>query len=280
MKISFVTASFNYAKYISKAIESVINQTYKNWELIIVDDGSKDNSVEIINSYVEKYPDKIRLLTHPNNENRGLKETVKLGVKSATGDFIAFVESDDYIREDYLEKKLEIIKKYPDIKLIYNDIEMVGDLSGADVKTDTLDVVRRVFDGKDYPVSLCKFMPITNLVPTFSCVMVEREALLKCSFDTPQNAWLDWWLWGQIAVDSKFYFIKEKLSFWRLHNESYINVTKDEVNKKEIIDYCNNNFKSVDEDIKIQEIISLIKNNKEKLDLDNVKKMIEEEISK
>ena len=55
---------------------------------------------------------------------------------------------------------------------------------------------------------------------------------------------------------------------------------KDEVNKKEIVDYCNNNFKSVDEDMKIQEIISLIKNNKEKLDLDNIKKMIEEEISK
>ena len=235
MKISFITASFNYAKYISETIESVINQTYEDWELIIVDDGSKDNSIEIINSYVNKYPEKIRLLTHPNNENRGLKETVKLGVKNATGDFVAFVESDDYIRKDYLEKKLEILKKFPDIKFIYNDVEMVGDLSGADVKTDTLDIVRKVFEGKDYPVSLCNFMPITNLVPTFSCVMVERKVLSKCNFNTPQNAWLDWWLWGQIAVDNKFYFIKEKLSYWRLHNESYINVTKDEVNKKALM---------------------------------------------
>ena len=55
---------------------------------------------------------------------------------------------------------------------------------------------------------------------------------------------------------------------------------KPEVNRKEIIDYCNANFKGVDEDIKIQEIISLIKNNKEKIDLDNIKKFIEEEISK
>ncbi len=223
MKISFITASFNYAKYISETIESVINQTYENWELIIVDDGSKDNSIEIINSYVEKYPDKIKLLTHPNNENRGLKETIKLGVNNAEGDFIAFVESDDYIRKDYLEKKLEILKKFPDIKFIYNDIEMVGDLSGADVKTNTLDIVRNVYQDINYPISLNRYMPIKNIVPTFSCVMVEKKALLKCNFETPQNAWLDWWLWGQLAVNNKFYFIHDELSYWRLHNESYIN---------------------------------------------------------
>ena len=56
------------------------------------------------------------------------------------------------------------------------------------MKTDTLDIVRKVFAGKDYPISLYRFMPITNLVPTFSCVMVERKTLLKCNFNTPQNA--------------------------------------------------------------------------------------------
>lgn len=232
MKISFITASYNYAKYIPETIESVINQTYENWELIIVDDGSKDNSIEVINSYVKKYPEKIRLLTHPNNENRGLKETVKLGVQNATGDFIAFVESDDYIRKDYLEKKLEILKKFPNLKFIYNDVEMVGNVSSDDVKIDTLDITRRIFENQNRPISLHRFMPITNLVPTFSCVMVKRDALLACNFDTPQNAWLDWWLWGQIAVNNKFYFISEKLSYWRLHDSSYINISKEAILKK------------------------------------------------
>ena len=232
MKISFITASYNYAEYISETIESVINQTYENWELIIIDDGSKDNSIDIINSYVKKYPEKIMLLTHPNNENRGLKETVKLGVQNATGDFVAFVESDDYIRKDYLEKKLEIIKKFPNIKFIYNDVEMVGNVSDNDVKIDTLDITRRMYENKNFPISLHRFMPITNLVPTFSCVMVERKALLKCNFETPQNAWLDWWLWGQLAVNNEFYFIPEKLSYWRLHNSSYINTSKESILKK------------------------------------------------
>ena len=81
-KVTFITASYNYAKYIKETIESVINQTVQDWEMIIVDDGSTDNSVEVIKSYCEK-DNRIKLYQHENGVNKGLAETIKLGIKLA-----------------------------------------------------------------------------------------------------------------------------------------------------------------------------------------------------
>ena len=80
---SVIVASYNYEDYIRETLESLVNQTYKNFEVIVVDDGSSDNSVKVIREYEEKYPC-VHLYQHPNGENRGLPETVLLGLTKAT----------------------------------------------------------------------------------------------------------------------------------------------------------------------------------------------------
>ena len=103
-RVSIVTASYNYENYIKETIESVVSQTFKDWEMIIVDDGSIDNSVEVIKSYCTD-DNRIKLFTHPDNQNKGLIETIKLGISKATSDWIIFLESDDTIASNYIEKK-------------------------------------------------------------------------------------------------------------------------------------------------------------------------------
>ena len=98
--ISIITASYNYANYIKECIDSVLSQDFTDWELIIVDDGSVDNSVEIIKSYTDS---RIRLIR--NEKNSGLKQTLLRGIQEAGGEYIAFLESDDIWRTDYLSKK-------------------------------------------------------------------------------------------------------------------------------------------------------------------------------
>jgi glycosyltransferase involved in cell wall biosynthesis len=88
-KISIILPSYNYDSFISETIESVLKQSHKDWELIIVDDGSKDNSVRVIEKYIKKC-DKIQLFFHPNKENKGLVETYKLGFKHCLGDICQF----------------------------------------------------------------------------------------------------------------------------------------------------------------------------------------------
>ena len=117
MRVSFICASFNYKDYISEAIESVISQDCPDWELIVFDDGSKDGSQELIANYA-KNDKRIKFLTHPNNVNRGLIETLKAASQAASGDWLAFIESDDILRPDYLSSKIKAFNDYNDI---FND---------------------------------------------------------------------------------------------------------------------------------------------------------------
>jgi len=95
--------SFNKAKYISDSVNSVINQTYTNWELIIVDDYSNDDSQEIINSFASKF-DNIK--THFNLENKGANYCRNKGIESAYGNYIVFLDADDLLAQDCLENRI------------------------------------------------------------------------------------------------------------------------------------------------------------------------------
>jgi len=102
--ISIVTPNFNKSEFISETINSVIDQTYPNWELIIVDDGSTDNSFVVINSFVEK-DNKIRLLKR-DRFPKGGSTCRNIGLQHAKGDFVIFLDSDDLLIETALENRI------------------------------------------------------------------------------------------------------------------------------------------------------------------------------
>lgn len=106
MKISVIVPVYNSEKYVRRCIESVIMQTYQNWELIMVDDGSEDNSLTILYEY-EKQDSRIKVI---HQDNKGPGNARNKGINHATGDYIVFVDSDDRIDENYfslLSKKTE-----------------------------------------------------------------------------------------------------------------------------------------------------------------------------
>lgn len=218
MLISVITASYNYEEYIKETIQSVINQTYKDWELIIVDDGSSDNSVEVIKSYCQK-DNRIKLYRHEGGVNKGLAETIKFGLSKASGDWVAFLESDDKFMPEYLEEKVKIIKENPEVKLIFSDFESFEG-EGID-KTKYYQKFKRTYRKSDLSFDLLK----QNWICTFSIVMLKKELLSECNFDSPIPALLDWWLWVQIAQKTKFYYLDKKLTMWRIHTDSFINRT-------------------------------------------------------
>lgn len=119
-KVSIILTSYNYAQYLKDTVNSVINQTFKDWELIIIDDNSTDNSIEIITEFINS-DDRIRLIK--NYENQGLSKSVQIGLIAATGEWIAFLESDDQWKENYLEKKFEVAQNYPSCGILYNNVD-------------------------------------------------------------------------------------------------------------------------------------------------------------
>lgn len=218
--ISIVTASYNYEEFIGETISSVLNQTYQNWEMIIIDDCSNDGSVDIIKSFQDE---RIKLFTNPRN--LGLAKTVQKGIEKATGDWIVFLESDDILKPDYLEKKVKIINKNPDVNLIFNDCEFFGDEKKTYDFNIVLKKTRHILSEKHYPANLFYNFFQSNKIFTFSNVAVKKSDLLKVDYEPKMDYLLDWHLWIQLAYLGKFYYIDEQLTKWRLHNNSYINVS-------------------------------------------------------
>ena len=220
MNTSIIMTSYNYQDYISQAIESVINQTLNDWELIVVDDGSSDKSLDIIKKYCQK-DERIKLLTHPNHSNLGIKKSLLLGINSAKYDWIAILESDDYWSANYLEEKAKMVKKYPQCNFIYNDIECFGDEKRIKAFAPYLEKLQKIWQSNEFMDVFDEFAT-DNIVPTFSCVMCKKSEFLKCNTNTPSAPVIDYWLWWQIAENNKFCFINKKLTHWRLHPKSYL----------------------------------------------------------
>jgi glycosyltransferase involved in cell wall biosynthesis len=112
--VSVVIPSYNHAEFVGTCIDSILTQTYRNLEVIVIDDGSTDDTRE----RMKEYGDKIRYVYH---DNRGRGATRNRGIELAQGEWIAFVDADDIWRRDKLEKQMAAIEKYPEIDLIVTD---------------------------------------------------------------------------------------------------------------------------------------------------------------
>ncbi|MEW4354009.1 glycosyltransferase [Streptococcus pneumoniae] len=102
-KVSIIIPVYNAERYLKVCFESLLQQTYKNIEIIAVNDGSKDKSLDILNRYAQNYPDIVKVLTQ---ENSGVASARNLGLSVAEGEYITFVDSDDYVAKDYIENLL------------------------------------------------------------------------------------------------------------------------------------------------------------------------------
>lgn len=123
-KISVIVPCYNVEKFVEKCIDSLINQTYDNIEIIAIDDQSKDNTYEVLKNLKEKYGDKINL--YQNEKNKGLAYTRNFGVSKASGKYVGFIDSDDYIDPHYYEVLVEkIVNEKAD--LVVNDIQLVDE---------------------------------------------------------------------------------------------------------------------------------------------------------
>lgn len=120
-KVSIIVPVYNTSDYLTRCLDSILSQTYSNWELIIIDDGSKDNSLNICNEYASKN----KQITVLSQVNSGVSSARNRGIEVSTGEFITFIDSDDWISPDYLEM---LINKQQETN---SDI-VVGNLSIVD----------------------------------------------------------------------------------------------------------------------------------------------------
>ncbi|MDR2338173.1 MAG: glycosyltransferase [Deltaproteobacteria bacterium] len=237
-KISIIVASYNYERYLEQTLDSLANQTYKNFEVIIVDDGSKDKSVALIKKYLKQYPN-FFLYLHPSGKNHGLTKSVQLALSKATGKYVAFCESDDYWTNNHLAEKIKIINSFRNPILIFNNLQAFGEIAERPDMQRHLALIENLYSnpaqaeqGKSATLAATsvKFTKQKidiaqlriNVISSFSCLMIKRTELLKCNFDSELiPAWVDWWLWRQLLIKFPVFYLAERLTFWRVHSASY-----------------------------------------------------------
>lgn len=122
-RFSIIIATFNRATLLSRAIDSIVKQTFRDWEAVVVDDGSVDNTEQIVNSYR-----KLNLpISYLYQENQGVAAARNKGLKHAKGEYITFLDSDDWYRPNHLEDRNNILLKNKYVDLLHGGFEVLGD---------------------------------------------------------------------------------------------------------------------------------------------------------
>lgn len=121
-KISVIMGIYNCEETLSEAIECILAQTYSNWELILCDDGSKDNTYDVANEYKKNYPDKIILIR--NEKNSGLNYTLNHCLKYATGEFVARMDGDDRCVPERFEKQVNFLQQHGEFDIVSSTMKM------------------------------------------------------------------------------------------------------------------------------------------------------------
>lgn len=215
IKISAIIPNYNHAKYLKQRIDSVLNQTYKNIEVIILDDFSKDNSRDIIDGYAKNSLIK-QIIYNKENSGSVYKQWFK-GISMANGDYIWIAESDDWAEPDFLEKVLHGINSNPNVGIGFSDSYWVNDQGK---RGDDLSIHHSSFfkTGKEeIKEHLIKYNTIQNA----SAVLI-RTDLAKRYMANILNykSCGDWCLYLDVLYESNLIFIGSKLNNFRWYHDS------------------------------------------------------------
>ncbi|RLF83564.1 hypothetical protein DRN44_00660 [Thermococci archaeon] len=210
--VSIITPTYNHEKYIEKCIESVLSQTYPNWEMIIVDDGSTDKTPEKI----EKFKDeRIHYIRQKHVGIWGLKKTYNRALKFSDGELIAVLEGDDFWPPDKLEKQIRVFKD-KDVVLSWGKAGLV-DSEGKifDIIPKNIEQFKFESKIKNTEKLLCR-----NFIPA-STVMIRREDLLSIGGfkQAEYTPFVDYPTWLELSLIGKFYPIDEIVGYWRRHRD-------------------------------------------------------------
>jgi glycosyltransferase involved in cell wall biosynthesis len=230
-KVTVVMIFLNAEEFMREAIESVIGQSYTGWELILVDDGSTDQSRPIAEEYARRWPEKVRLLQHPNRENRGISASQNLGISYARGEYIAFLDADDVWLPKKLEQQVEILNAQSQAAMVYGCTFYwySWDENFQDANRDVLiDPGIAIETLVSPPLLIAKFLRGETPVPCPSDVLIRREAIRAVGgFEEEfRRIFTDQVLYAKLCLKFPVYVSGQSWFKYRKHSNSSVSIVK------------------------------------------------------
>jgi glycosyltransferase involved in cell wall biosynthesis len=211
--VSIITATYNRAKYLPLTMESVLSQSFKNFEHHIVDDGSTDNTYEVIKDYLKDS----RIHYHAYQMNRGQSVARNLGLKHSIGEFICFIDSDNLWMPNKLKSQLKVFEGRQDVDIVYGDGLCIDEF-GEILPNPNM---------KRYSGEITEKLLMDNFV-SFNTAMIRRECFTKLGgMDEKLRRADDYELWLRLSTEYKFYYYPGQIAKYRILPNS-ISANKEE----------------------------------------------------
>ncbi|MFB2917415.1 glycosyltransferase family 2 protein [Aerosakkonema funiforme] len=207
-KVSVVIPAYNAMRYLPATLDSVFNQTYTDFEILIIDDGSKDETVEWVAQITDP---RVKLISQ---QNKGVSEARNAGIANARGEYIALLDADDLWEPTKLEKQVRCLEDNPAVGLVYTWVKYADEEGNPTEKVQTAYV-----DG-----DVLKHILQSNILCCSSTPMVRRSCFEDVGvFDSKLSGVADWDMWIRIASRYLFGLIKEPLVRYRQHPNNMSN---------------------------------------------------------
>ncbi|MFD1095227.1 glycosyltransferase family 2 protein [Salegentibacter chungangensis] len=217
---SIIIPSYNRASFLGNTLNSVLLQEFEDWECLVVDDGSTDNTEEVVKAFKDR---RIRYF-YKENEERSIARN--FGISKALGKYICFLDSDDLYYKNHLQVLYENIEKERFPAGLFT--------TGMNVKKDGVLNARPVYDPSKYDHPLT-FIWEKFLLPTSVCI--HSSILEQHKFPRDYKVWEDTHLFLRVAADFPFYQIDEVTTQWNVHKKGSVSRAFDEVNSAHVIQY-------------------------------------------
>jgi glycosyltransferase involved in cell wall biosynthesis len=223
-KVSVILPCYNGARWISQAIESILAQTYKDFELIIIDDGSTDNSREIISSYL--YDERVRYIYQ---EHKGFSAALNRGIRESRGEFIGFLGQDDLYMPNKLQIQVKYFNVHKDVNLVHSNYCFI-DSSGRIIGVSNIKIPK--FSSRR---KLIEYIFINNFIG-FETVLVKRRCFDEVGlFDERMAGFSDHDMWLRIAGEFNIAYINSVLVKKREHGLQFSKVALEKCSLDEFL---------------------------------------------
>jgi len=214
--LSIILLNYNYSKFLTYSIDAILQQTRKPDELIIIDDGSDDNSIEMIKKKIKNIPYAYLV---ENTKNRGVNYSINKGLRLCSQEYVYFAASDDIISPNFIFETMGFLEKFSDIGLCCS---LPGFFRNAqDCWFDDFDICKKqVF----HPCELINILKKTKFWIATHTAVIKKD--LQQSFDVDLKHHSDWFLLCSLAFKNKIGFLPKPLAFMRVHDFAYSRKTR------------------------------------------------------
>jgi glycosyltransferase involved in cell wall biosynthesis len=224
--VSAITIFLNAERFIEEAITSVLAQTYNNWELLLVDDGSSDRSTAIAQHYAQHYPEQIRYLEHEGHQNKGMSESRNVGIAHAKGDYIAFLDADDVWLTHKLLQQVTLFESQPEAAMLYGRTQYWHSWTGTpeDLYKDCLTKQCLPPDQLVTPPTLLRlYLDDGQIYPCTCSVMVRKKTFENIgSFEADfPNANEDMVFYSKVFLQASVFVASQCWDRYRMNPDSY-----------------------------------------------------------